>query len=125
MCDQNITLEEIKSNIVKLKDNKSSGNDGLTSEFYKVFQDNLAEFILIVFKEAIEVGKLPPTLSQGLISLIPMPDKDLLMIENWRPITLINNDAKLFALIFAQRLCLCLNTIIDDSIWFYVWKAYK
>ncbi len=42
--------------------------------------------------------ELPPTMSQGLITLIPKPDKDLLMIENWQPITLTNNDAKLLSL---------------------------
>ncbi len=42
--------------------------------------------------------ELPLTLSQGLITLIPKPDKDLLMIENWQPITLTNNDAKLLLL---------------------------
>ena len=43
-----------------------------------------------------------------------MPKKDILTLDNWRPITLINNDAKLLALIFAQRLKLCLHSIIDD-----------
>ena len=46
--------------------------------------------------------------------MIPKPGKDPLKIENWRPITLINNDAKLLALIFSQRLKPCLDTIIDD-----------
>jgi len=50
-----------------------------------------------VFEEAIEKGQLPPTLKQGVITLIPKPNKDKLHIENWRPISLLNNDAKLFA----------------------------
>ncbi len=55
-----------------------------------------------------------PTMLQGLITLIPKPGKDLLNIENWRPITLINNDTKLLSHIFASRLKLVLNEIIDD-----------
>ena len=36
-------------------------------------------------------------------------------IENWRPITLLNNDAKIFASIFAQRLKVGLGEIIDEE----------
>lgn len=36
------------------------------------------------------MGKLPSSMSQGLISLIPKPNKDALILENWRPITLNN-----------------------------------
>lgn len=32
---------------------------------------------------------------QGIISLIPKPDKDLTNISNWRPISLLNVDYKL------------------------------
>lgn len=53
-----------------------------------------------------------PTMNQSLITLIPKSGKDPLSIENWRPISLINNDAKLS--IFAERLKLCLDKMIDD-----------
>lgn len=43
-CDQDISVDELKKNISKLKDNKSPGNDGLTGEFYKVFQDYISEY---------------------------------------------------------------------------------
>lgn len=82
--------------------------------FYKEFEDDIADFLLCVLEAALEAGKLPPTMSQGLITLIPKPDKDVLLIENWRPITLINNDTKLLSLIFARRLKSCLTTIIDE-----------
>ncbi len=55
-----------------------------------------------------------PTMTQSLITLIPKLGKDPLNIENWRPISLINNDAKLLSTIFAERLKLCLDKIIDD-----------
>lgn len=40
--------------------------------------------------------------------------RDASKIENWRPITLINNDAKLLAPMFTPRLKLCLDAIIDN-----------
>lgn len=97
MCDQEISLNEISHCINKLKDNKSPGNDGLISEFYKFFQNELSPFLLFVFTEAIQQGYLPNSLRQGLITLLPKPNKDILFLENWRPITLINNDATFFA----------------------------
>uniref|UniRef100_A0A3B3CA37 Reverse transcriptase domain-containing protein n=1 Tax=Oryzias melastigma TaxID=30732 RepID=A0A3B3CA37_ORYME len=114
-CDQKIKTEEVDHCIKSLKDNKSPGNDGLTSEFYKFFIDKLTPFLVNLFEEDLEIGILPPTLRQGLIKLIPKSQKDKLCIENWRPISLLNNDAKIFALIFAKRLKPGLNDIIDEE----------
>ncbi len=55
-----------------------------------------------MFNEAIECGELPPSLCQGLISLIPKANKDTTLIDNWRPIILLN-DVKVFAIIFATN----------------------
>lgn len=74
------------------------------AEFYITFAEQLAPFLLHMFTESIESGTLPPSLSQGLLTLIPKPNKDSLLIDNWRPICLLNNDYKLFAQIFAKRI---------------------
>lgn len=34
-------------------------------------------------------------IKQGIITLIPAPDKDHSLIENWRPITLLNDLLKI------------------------------
>uniref|UniRef100_W5LWT0 Uncharacterized protein n=1 Tax=Lepisosteus oculatus TaxID=7918 RepID=W5LWT0_LEPOC len=115
ICDKEISIFEIKKVINKLKVNKSPGNDGLTTEFYKTFRDDLAEFLLLVFKESIDKGVLPTSMTQGLITIIPKPDKDLLLIDNWQPITLINNDGKILASVCAERLKTGLDSIIDES----------
>lgn len=114
-CDGNITSEEIQSAIKSLKNNKAPGCDGFTAELYKLFADDLTPFLSNVFKESIEKETLPPTLTQGVITLIPKPKKDLNNLENWRPITLLNNDYKIFATIFAKRIKNCLDTIIDET----------
>ena len=102
ICDKQITLEEVSSAIQQLKLNKSPGTDGLTSEFYKTFADNLAPFLHGVFTESIHNQTLPPTLNQGLLTLIHKPNNDPLHIDNWRPICLLNNDYKILAGIFAK-----------------------
>lgn len=114
ICCQDITLEEIIWGITNLKNNKSPGCDGLTSEMYKCFSESLGKFLLAVFKESLDRGELPPSLRQGVITLIPKPHKDSLLIENWRPITLLNNDYKILASILAKRLKSKLHTLIDE-----------
>jgi len=114
-CDSPLTKEEVIGAIALLKNNKSPGNDGLVSEFYKSFSDLLAPFMLKVFVESIERSTLPSSLTQGLITLIPKPNKDPLFIDNWRPICLLNNDYKIMALVLAKRIKDVLDGIIDET----------
>ena len=115
MCDETITLQEITHVIKHLKLNKSPGGDGLSAEFYQTFVEDLAPFLLKLFLESVEQGALPPTLTQGLITLIPKPKKDHLLIDNWRPISLLNTDYKVFASVLAKRLKNVLDPIIDET----------
>lgn len=114
-CDGPILIQEIVDSIANLKNNKSPGNDGITAEFYKMFVKQVSLFLYKVYLESINVESLPQTLNQGLITLIPKPKKDLLLLDNWRPISLLNNDYKILALIFAKRIKITLNTIIDET----------
>lgn len=65
------------------------------------------------YKECIDKKEMSTTMKQGLMS--PKPNKDPLSIENWRPITLLTGDYKLFALIFARRLKNNLTEIIYET----------
>lgn len=115
LCDEPISLSEVQDAIKNLKLNKAPGNDGLSSEFYRTFSEALAPFLLHVFSESIAQGSLPPTLSQGLISLIPKPKKDVSSLENWRPICLLNIDYKILASILASRIKKSLPHIISET----------
>ena len=55
-----------------------------------------------MYKECITNNETTTTMKQGLISLMPKPNKGPPCIENW--ITLLNIDYKLFPLVFAKRL---------------------
>ena len=80
----------------------------LTAELYNNFVEELAPFLIGMYLESIHSETLPTSLTQGLLTLFPKPGKDLL-INNWRPICLLNNDYKVFALILAKRLNLVLD----------------
>lgn len=68
-----------------------------------------------LFKECLSNKEMSTTMKQGLITLIPKPDKDHLLIENWRPITLLNSDYKILSSVFAKRLKKGLNEIIGET----------
>lgn len=100
-------MAEINECIKSLKENKSPGSDGLTGEFYKTFNLKLAPFLLAMFKAPSYIKARSNHINSQT------KKKDRLHIANWRPISLLNNDAKLFALIFARRLKHGLDQIID------------
>ncbi len=93
----------------------SPGTDGLTAEFYKCFAEELAPFLLEMFSESIQSENLPPSLTKGLLTLIPKPKKDTSLIDNWRPICLLSNNYKILACILAKRLKSVLNSVIDET----------
>lgn len=72
-CDNDTSLLEILQVIKSVKNNKSPGC--LTSELYKMFAD-WSPFLLKVFEE------LPPTITQGVITLMPKPNKDKECLDN-------------------------------------------
>jgi len=53
-------------------------------------------------------------MSQGLIILIPKPNKDHRYLDNLRPITLLNNDYKIFTHVLVNRLKEGFNGVINE-----------
>lgn len=57
-----ITREEIKKSIMKLKNNKSPGVDGLPGEYYRVFEKELTPILHKVYNYALSEGVPPPVM---------------------------------------------------------------
>jgi abortive infection bacteriophage resistance protein len=78
-------------------------------------KEELIPTFLKLFHEIEREGAFPNSLYEYIITLIPKPDKDTSKKENYRPISLINIDAKILHKIMANKLQQHVRKIIQHD----------
>ena len=114
-CEGLLSEDECLNAIKEFKNNKSPGTDGFTSEFYKFYWPELKLDMTSSFNYAFQKGTLSISQRRGIISLIPKKDKDKTLLENLRPISLLNVDYKILTKAIAKRLEKILPKIINHD----------
>ena len=111
-CEDEITLEECALILESFQNNKTPANDGIPIEFYKKFWPLLCEPFIRCANECFEKGEMSCSQKQAVITLIEKRGKDRSFLENWRPISLVNVDAKIMTKAIAARIKNVLPSII-------------
>lgn len=112
--DQEITIHEIYDSIKTMKSGKCPGIDGLPIEFYRTFFPDLKWVLLDLYKEVYIDREFHLSARQSLITLLDKPGRDLLEIDNWHPLSLLNCDYKIWDKLLANRMYTVLPYIIKD-----------
>lgn len=104
---------EFKSVLESCSKKKSPGPDGLTYEFYLTNFNCVKDDLIEIFNGYL-VGSLrpPKQFSDGIITLIPKKGNSSNSLDDYRPISLLNCDYKLFMKIIAERIKPKLNKLL-------------
>ena len=105
-----------------MPDNKSSGNDGLSKEFYQPFLGRYKDVFINSLKEAKIKGSLSLSQRQTVIKFLEKKDRDKRFIKNWRPISLLSVDIKILSKALAAKLKPILPSIISSNQTAYIEK---
>ena len=107
--------EECLKTLKNMKYNKTPGLDGFTSEFYKLFWNDVYIYLVRSLNAAGEVGRLSISQTQGVITCIPKEDKSKSYLTNWKPISLLNVDYNNRFICNCKRIQNVLDKLISSS----------
>ncbi|KAG1136660.1 hypothetical protein G6F37_012244 [Rhizopus arrhizus] len=110
-----ITIEDIIEQSKKVIGKQSSpGSDGLGYVFmHLIYQFSpLKDLITKIYNAALAAGSFPSSWQDLRVRLLPKKG-DPSTLKNWRPISLINCDAKIYTRIINQRMSSVMDTIIN------------
>jgi len=111
---EELSKSEIRSAVFLMEHNKAPGPDGFPSEFYQAFWDLLKDDLMALFMK-FHAGSLPLySLNFGNIILLPKK-KDAKVIQQYRPICLLNVSFKIFTKVATNRLTTIAQKIISPT----------
>ena len=114
-CEGLLTKDECITSLKQMAKGKSPRSDGLSAEFYLAFWESLVRELVDSLNHAFECGELTISQRRGIITLIAKKNKDKMLLDNWRPISLFNTDYKIATRAIASRMFKILPGIIHSD----------
>ena len=113
-CEGLFTNKELLTALKGLQTGKSPGSDGLPTEFYLAFWDDLGDQVVLVLNEGFHLGVLTDTQRESLLRLLYKKD-DKRLAKNWRPISLLNTNYKIASKAITERLKSVMSLIVHQD----------
>lgn len=110
---QPISIEELTASVMASPRGKSPGLDGIVAELYREFWPLISSAMHEVVTELWENG-VPEEMLRGVVVFIPKK-KDGKTVKDYRPLTLLNCDLKLYARVLATRLARLQDKLLHPS----------
>ena len=101
--DRALTLEELHAAVMGIENGRSAGIDGLPAEFYKSFWSVIGQDLLDMLNASVAGDKLPLSCRRAVLTLVPKKG-DLTDLKQWRPLSLLCIDSRIFSKTLATRL---------------------
>ena len=98
-----------------MKNNKAPSKDGLTEEFYETFWDEMKTPLIESINQGFHTKILNISQRQAVIKFIEKKDQSKRYIKIWRPIYLLNVDAKILSKAISNKLKTVLPTLISSQ----------
>ena len=112
MLEVLIIYEEASNTLKNMKNDKSPGSSGFTTEFFKVYWGEVGHFVVRSLNYDFEQGQFSVTQRQGVITCLPTRDKPRQFLQNWRPTTLLSTSYTIAAGSIANRVKKLLQNLI-------------
>lgn len=110
--EQQVTAAEVRAAMRTAPPGRSPGHDGIPVELYRKFKVAMAPLLAALYTAIIVTGGLPHRFHEGLITIMHKAG-DRTDPSNYRPITLLCTDYRIYAKLLALRLNPHLASIID------------
>ena len=115
ICEGKITNEECEKALNEMGIAKSPGSDGFTSEFYKRFWYEVGDDVVQSINNAFDKGELSICQKRDIITLLPKKEIPTDVLNNLRPVTLLNVGYKIATKVIVNRLAKVLPDIISPN----------
>ena len=110
-----VSPQEIRWAISAMAGGKTPGPDGLISEFYVVYVEELTPLLTEIYNLAWEQKVLPKSLREAVIVPLPKSSVPGAVPGAYRPLSMLNVDFKILSKILANRLAPHMRDLIHED----------